>query len=180
MSIITTSQTRKLIVSRLRASASRGLVRLGPLSFACALGRGGVISRKREGDGATPRGQFQLREVLYNPKRVRRPRSGLPVRMIRPGDGWCDEARDRNYNRPVRLPYGASAEQMCRADGLYDVVIVVGYNDRPRVRGKGSAIFIHVAREGCAPTEGCVALKRAELIRLAARINPTTRLVTDI
>jgi L,D-peptidoglycan transpeptidase YkuD (ErfK/YbiS/YcfS/YnhG family) len=104
----------------------------------------------------------------------------LPLRAISRNDGWCDEACDRNYNRSVRLPYRAHCEEMWRADGLYDLVVVVGYNDAPRIRGKGSAIFIHVAREGFKPTEGCVALTRADLIRLAARLNRATRLVTDL
>ena len=88
------------------------------------------------------------------------------MRAIRPRDGWCDAPADRNYNRPVRHPYPASAERLWRADGLYDVVVVLGYNDRPRVRGRGSAIFMHVARPGYAPTEGCIALARPHLLRV--------------
>ncbi len=113
-----------------------------------------------------------MRAVLYRPDRVRRPRTRLPVRPIRPHDGWCDAPADRNYNRPVRHPYPASAERLWRADGLYDVVVVLGYNDRPRVRGRGSAIFMHVARPGYAPTEGCIALARPHLLRLLERLGP--------
>ena len=87
----------------------------------------------------------------------------LPARAIRPDDGWCDASADRNYNRPVRHPYSASAERLWRSDGLYDLVVVLAYNERPRVRGRGSAIFMHVARPGYAPTEGCIALARAHL-----------------
>ncbi len=102
------------------------------------------------------------------------------MRAISCNDGWCDEACDRNYNRPVLLPYSGRAEEMWRNDGLYDIVVVVGYNDAPRVRGRGSAIFIHIARDGFQPTQGCVALKRADLIRLVTHLNRATRLVTDI
>jgi L,D-peptidoglycan transpeptidase YkuD (ErfK/YbiS/YcfS/YnhG family) len=94
----------------------------------------------------------------------------LPVRAIRRHDGWCDASADRNYNRPVRLPYAASAERLWREDALYDVVVVLDYNKRPRVRGRGSAIFMHVARPGYAPTEGCIALARGHLLRLLERL----------
>jgi L,D-peptidoglycan transpeptidase YkuD (ErfK/YbiS/YcfS/YnhG family) len=126
--------------------------------------------RKREGDGATPIGQWRVREVLYRPDRVRRPATSLPVRAMRRHDGWCDAAADRNYNRLVRLPYPASAEPLWRQDALYDVVVVLGCNDHPRVRGRGSAIFLHVARPGYAPTEGCIALARGHVLRLLERL----------
>jgi L,D-peptidoglycan transpeptidase YkuD (ErfK/YbiS/YcfS/YnhG family) len=94
------------------------------------------------------------------------------VRTIRPRDGWCDAPADRNYNRGVSHPYPASAERLWRADGLYDVVIVLGYNVGPRARGRGSAIFMHMAKPGYAPTEGCIALARGHLLRLLERLGP--------
>ncbi|MGI9385295.1 MAG: L,D-transpeptidase family protein [Methyloligellaceae bacterium] len=144
----------------------QGILRLESDIWRCALGAGGIVSRKREGDGAAPMGRWRLREVLYRPDRLARPRTALPVRAMRAYDGWCDAPADRNYNRPVRLPYGASAEALWREDHLYDVVVGLGVNDRPRVRGRGSAIFIHLARPGYAPTEGCVALQRRDLLRI--------------
>jgi len=119
-----------------------------------------------------------MRAVLYRPDHVRRPRTALPVRAIRPRDGWCDAPADRNYNRPVSLPYPASAERLWRADALYDVVVVLDCNDRPRVRGRGSAIFMHVAKPGYAPTEGCIALARAHLLRLLERVGPRSAVAT--
>jgi L,D-peptidoglycan transpeptidase YkuD (ErfK/YbiS/YcfS/YnhG family) len=113
-----------------------------------------------------------LREVLYRRDRVQRPRTALPIRGIGRRDGWCDAATDRNYNRPVRHPYAAGAERLWRQDALYDVVVVLGYNERPRARGCGSAIFMHVARPGYAPTEGCIALARAHLLRLLECVGP--------
>jgi L,D-peptidoglycan transpeptidase YkuD (ErfK/YbiS/YcfS/YnhG family) len=92
------------------------------------------------------------------------------VRAIRLREGWCDAPADRNYNRPVRHPYPAGAERLWRTDALYDIVVVLDYNDRPRVRGRGSAIFMHVAKPGYAPTEGCIALARAHLLRLLERM----------
>lgn len=165
-----------ICVRSLTAGARLGFLQAGNLSFPCALGQGGVKARKREGDGATPLGAWPLRRVLYRSDRICRPRTGLPVQVIRRDDGWCDAAGDRNYNRPVRHPYGASAERLWREDGLYDLVIVVGYNDGPRVRGSGSAIFLHVARPDYAPTEGCIALRKEHVIRLLQHLGPATHL----
>jgi L,D-peptidoglycan transpeptidase YkuD (ErfK/YbiS/YcfS/YnhG family) len=157
-------------VSALSLAARRGVLGLGIPNLPCVLGRAGRRARKREGDGATPLGSFRLLRVLYRPDRVRRPRTVLPVRSIKPHDGWCDAPRDRNYNRAVQLPYPASAEKLWREDRLYDIVVVTDHNTRPRMRGNGSAIFLHVARPDLAPTEGCIALRREHLLRLLGMV----------
>lgn len=143
-----------------------------PAPLVCALGRGGTVRNKHEGDGATPVGRWRLRWVYYRPDREAAPRTALPVRAIDPGDGWCDAPADPLYNRPVRLPYPASCEVLRRADGLYDLIVVLGYNDAPVVPGAGSAIFLHVARERFEPTAGCVALAATDLRRLIAAAKP--------
>jgi L,D-peptidoglycan transpeptidase YkuD (ErfK/YbiS/YcfS/YnhG family) len=158
-----------MVVAR-SASAKTGYVHLGPLRLPCALGRSGSRARKREGDGATPIGRWSVVRVLFRPDRLPRPRTALPVQRIGRADAWCDAPGDRNYNRPVRHPYPASAERLWREDALYDVVVVLGHNQRPRLRGAGSAIFMHVARPGYLPTEGCIALRRDHLLRLLARL----------
>jgi L,D-peptidoglycan transpeptidase YkuD (ErfK/YbiS/YcfS/YnhG family) len=153
-------------------AAQRGIACAGALKLPCALGRAGRRARKGEGDGATPIGVWPMRAVLYRADRVTGPVTGLPVSPIRPDDGWCDAPGDRNYNRPVRLPYPASHERLWRDDHLYDLVIVLGYNDGPRSRGRGSAIFMHLAAPGFAPTEGCIALREADLRKLLAVAGP--------
>lgn len=158
------------------AGSTRGFVCIGALRFPSALGRGGISRNKREGDGATPAGIFPLRQVLYRPDRMHAPVTGLPVAPLRPSDGWCDAPGDRNYNRRVVVPYTASHEHLWREDGLYDLIVVVGYNDRPRIQGRGSAILMHLARENFAPTAGCVALARGDLMTLLRHCGPGTRL----
>ena len=118
----------------------------------CALGQGGLGADKREGDGATPEGCFPLRRVMYRADRVDRPRTALPVRALRADDGWCDDPADRHYNGPVRIPCAAGHEVLWRADEIYDVLVVLGFNDDPVVPGRGSAIFLHVARPDYTPT----------------------------
>lgn len=170
------SPNRLWQVRVLSASAKNGLVQAGSQLFRCALGHGGVRARKREGDGATPRGTWPVRHLLYRRDQISRPATPLPTRAIRPDGGWCDAPEDPNYNRPVAHPYRASAERLWRSDRLYDVVLVLGYNDVPRGRGRGSAIFMHVARPGYAPTEGCIALAAGDLRRLLATATRRTRL----
>lgn len=166
---------------RVRATVGdrrRGHLLVGPTVIPCALGAGGIVIAKREGDGGSPRGRFRLRGGAYRPDHLGvRPRTALPLRATRPEDGWCDDRRDRRYNRPIRLPApGVSAESMWRGDGLYDVVIDLDYNRAPIRKGRGSAIFLHIARDGYRPTEGCVALARADLLRLLRRLGPRTHL----
>lgn len=155
----------------------QGRLIVGTRTFLCAIGRGGLTSRKTEGDGSTPIGRWSLREVFYRADRRAKPRTGLPVRPILPNDGWCDAPQDRNYNRIVTLPYAASAERLWRDDHLYDLIGVLGYNDRPRIRGRGSAIFIHLARSGFPSTEGCLALEEHHL-RLLLRTSNSRTVVT--
>jgi L,D-peptidoglycan transpeptidase YkuD (ErfK/YbiS/YcfS/YnhG family) len=159
-------------VVALSSAARRGRLYLGPLSFPCALGRSGSRVHKREGDGATPIGRWPMVGVRFRPDRLPRPRTALSVQPMRRLDGWCDAPGDRNYNRPVRHPYPASAERLWREDELYDVLVVLGHNQRPRLRGGGSAIFMHVARPGYLPTEGCIALERRHLLALLERLGP--------
>jgi L,D-peptidoglycan transpeptidase YkuD (ErfK/YbiS/YcfS/YnhG family) len=153
-----------------------GLMTAGDTALPCALGRAGVTRRKREGDGASPAGTWPLRYVLFRPDRIDRPVTNLAVRALSPTDGWCDDPADRSYNRPVQLPYGASAEALWRDDGLYDLIVVLGYNDDPPRTGLGSAVFLHLATPDLGPTAGCVAVHRADMVRFLPRCGPGTRL----
>jgi L,D-peptidoglycan transpeptidase YkuD (ErfK/YbiS/YcfS/YnhG family) len=167
----------QLFVRSRSASAMRGALQIGQISMPCALGRTGCSTRKREGDGATPRGIWHVREAFYRADRIPRPATPLRLRAIKRDDGWCDAARDANYNRQITHPYGASAERLWREDGLYDIIVVLGYNDGPRIKGLGSAIFLHCARPGFTPTQGCVAVARADLIRLLPWLTTKTSIV---
>lgn len=149
----------------------RGWITLGSLRLPCAFGRSGPGYRKREGDGVTPIGVWRIELAFYRADRITRPRLAAPTRPLHHQDGWCDATGDRNYNRLVRLPYPASSEELLRDDRLYDIVMVLSHNRRPRIMGAGSAIFLHVARPDFGPTAGCVALRLADLQKLLA-LNP--------
>ena len=147
--------------------------------LACALGRSGLRRHKVEGDGATPVGGFALRSVYYRPDRLAAPVTRLPVVATQPHMGWCDDPSHADYNRPVRLPHPARCETLWRDDGVYDVVVVLGHNDDPPVPGLGSAIFLHVARPGLEPTEGCVALALADLLAVLVDCGPGDQLIVS-
>jgi L,D-peptidoglycan transpeptidase YkuD (ErfK/YbiS/YcfS/YnhG family) len=149
-----------------------GQLDCGGRLFRCALGRGGIVLDKTEGDGGTPVGRYPLRRVLYRPDRLYAPTTGLPVETTAPDQGWCDDPAHPDYNRQIGLPFSASHEELWREDALYDVIVVLGHNDDPPMPGEGSAIFMHVARPDYGPTEGCVALAMPDLLEILADCGP--------
>lgn len=164
---------RHIVVRPRPGNRSQGLIRAGGTVFPCALGRGGISADKREGDGATPLAAMRLLSGYIKAGRFAL-RSRLPLKTIAGDLGWCEVPEDRNYNRPVRMPYAASHEHMLREDGLYDACIVLDWNIKPRRRGRGSAIFFHLARPGFTPTAGCVAVTHAVMRRLLPLLSTRT------
>ncbi len=164
----------------IRASAGnprRGWLLANGLSLPVALGRGGIKADKREGDGATPKGTFRPVRLWWRADRHPRPRTFLPVRAIAPADAWCENPASRRYNQPVRLNEADSAgDRLRRDDDLYDFIIEIDHNTRPRIAGRGSAVFLHLARENFGPTAGCVAMTKPAMLRLLERLGPRTRI----
>lgn len=159
---------------KLVADGKAGLLHAGDRVIACSIGKGGLIAAadKREGDGGSPIGTWPIRGLLLRPDRVTLPGGlRLPWRWLRPSDGWSDGAGDPAYNCPVRHPHAFSAERLWREDGLYDAIVVLGYNDDPVVSGAGSAIFWHCWRDGAA-TEGCIAVAKVEMLALLPLLAP--------
>jgi L,D-peptidoglycan transpeptidase YkuD (ErfK/YbiS/YcfS/YnhG family) len=136
--------------------------------YRAAIGLGGIQTDKQEGDQGTPAGLMMLRRVLFRADRGPRPQATVPVSLLAPNDGWCDDPSDAAYNRMVRLPHPARHEALWRDDGVYDVIGVLGWNDDPPVKNRGSAIFLHLARPDYTPTEGCIALARPDLMAVLA------------
>ena len=166
-------ESRKLkalrVLPRLGARA-RGWLIAGPLRVACALGPAGIVRDKREGDGATPAGRFRLLWGYYRPDRRRPPAGGVPLKPLRRDQGWCEDPASGRYNHPVRLPAADCTDRMRRDDAHYDLVFVLDYNFTRRVKGRGSAIFFHLAHPGLTPTAGCVAISAADMRKLAPRL----------
>jgi L,D-peptidoglycan transpeptidase YkuD (ErfK/YbiS/YcfS/YnhG family) len=170
------SDPEVLTVQADSADSALGWASLGEKRWRCVVGAGGVREDKVEGDDATPVGEFPLRHLYFRNDRLVLPKARLPARPIGEHDGWCDDPRSPAYNRLVRVPNGWSHEKMWREDGLYDLLVVVGYNDDPPEGEWGSAIFLHIARDDMSPTRGCIAFARDDLLELVTLIGPQTRL----
>jgi len=172
---------RHLVFSLIRvrrgaAGARHGVLLAGGRPIPVVLGRAGVAADKREGDGATPRGRFRLLRLWWRADRLPRPPTRLPVQRIDRALAWCEDPADRRYNRPFRRSANEPGDRLWRDDHLYDLVIEISHNTRPRVARRGSAVFVHVARPDRTGTAGCVALDARDLRRLLARLGPNTRI----
>jgi L,D-peptidoglycan transpeptidase YkuD (ErfK/YbiS/YcfS/YnhG family) len=175
-----TTGNRQLSRVQIRASAGnpcRGWLTAGGRTIPVALGRGGILANKREGDGGTPMGTFRPRRLWWRADRHPRPRTFLIVHAIGPEDAWCEDPNDRHYNRPVRLDRDRGGDRLKRDDHLYDFIVEIDHNTVPRVAGRGSAVFLHLARANFAPTAGCVSMTKSAMLRLLESLGPQTRIV---
>ena len=157
--------------------AQTGILSIGNMHFRCSLGRSGRKCLKREGDGATPVGAWDFRRIFYRGDRMKPPRASAGPRALRPFDGWCETVGDRNYNRLVRMPYAASHETMTRQDHLYDIVVELSHNERPRVQGHASAVFFHLRDPDGGPTAGCIAVSERDMRVILAHCRRRNRIV---
>jgi L,D-peptidoglycan transpeptidase YkuD (ErfK/YbiS/YcfS/YnhG family) len=176
----TSLRDRQLTKVAVRAAAgdrTRGWLVADGQTIPVALGRRGIRANKREGDGGTPKGVFRPLRLWWRADRHKRPRTFLPVRAIGAEDAWCEDPADRHYNQPVRLASNQGGDRLRRDDHLYDFIIEIDHNTHPRIAGRGSAVFLHLARTNFSPTAGCVSMTRGAMLRLLARIGPETRIV---
>lgn len=165
-----------ILVRRSALNPRRGVLTVDGRSIPVAIGRGSVKANKREGDGATPLGTFRPLRLWWRADRHIRPRTSLPVRIIHPEDGWCEDPGSRHYNKPVQLADDSTADRLNRDDHLYDFVIEIDQNAQPAIPGRGSAVFLHLARPGFGPTAGCIAMTKVSMLHLLARLSPDTRI----
>ena len=172
-------QTKTLSLVRVRArpgQRTKGILTAGHTAIPVSLGRSGIFANKWEGDGGTPRGTFRPLRLWYRGDRAPAPKSLLPMRKIGPDDAWSEDPNDRRYNRPVKRTKGEPGDRLKRADNLYDIIVEIDHNARPRISKRGSAVFIHLARPGFLPTAGCVGLEPHRLRWLVERLGPDTKI----
>jgi L,D-peptidoglycan transpeptidase YkuD (ErfK/YbiS/YcfS/YnhG family) len=148
-----------------------GYLKYKNFRFRCALGKGGIKQKQIEGDFITPKGKFKLIKIYYRKDRVKKISSKFKLIDIKKNMGWCDDTKSPYYNKLIKLPTKYSHEKLYKRSNIYDLIIVLSYNINPTIKNKGSAIFIHVTRKNYQPTQGCVALKKRNLIKLISKIN---------
>ena len=144
------------------------------LKLKCAVGKKGIGNKRKEGDLITPKGQFKIKYILYRKDRLKIS-TRLKKKIIKKNMGWCDDPRSSFYNKLVRLPFAYKHEKLFKKENIYDIILVLNYNMKPIKKNKGSAIFIHVAKNNFKSTKGCVAIKKINLIKLIREINPNTK-----
>ena len=149
------------------------------LKFTCSIGYNGLSNKKCEGDGCTPIGHFKITKILYRPDKINDCKFLLDSEVIKKFDGWCDDINSDLYNQKIKFPFNLSAEQLYRNDDLYDIICIIDYNLNPIIRGKGSAIFLHVANDDYSPTQGCIAIKKEELLLIAAELDKSSKIIIN-
>ncbi len=156
----------------------------GEKAWPCTIGKNGTIAahEKIEGDGKTPLGSWEILKVLYRADRISLEERAtinkyLAIFPLCQRDGWCDESEDPYYNQAVMIPYTSRFEYLWRdQENTYDLIVILKYNIDPVISGRGSAIFMHVAKPGLTPTEGCVALERDNLLELLSLLQGSTQI----
>ena len=147
--------------------------------YKCSIGFNGLSENKSEGDGCTPIGTFKINKILYRPDKINNYKFNLDSEIIERKNGWCDDIESDLYNQKINFPFNQSAEHLYRNDDLYDIVCVIDFNLNPIIRGKGSAIFLHVASDDYSPTHGCVAIKKDDLLKLAINLDIDSTITID-
>ena len=153
-----------------------GYLKYKNLRFRCALGKGGVKKKIREGDNITPRGNYKIIDIYFRKDRIKNISSKFKLIKITKTMGWCDDPSSKNYNQLIKLPTKYRHEKLYRKDNIYDLIVIINYNMTPIVKNKGSAIFIHVANKFYKKTKGCIALKKNNLIKLIENISVNTKI----
>lgn len=147
------------------------------LKFRCSVGINGIKNKRKEGDGITPKGIFSLKKIFYRQDRIKNIKSKIKKIKITKNMGWCDDPKSYFYNRLVKIPNKFSYERLYRKDSFYNIIIVLDYNLNPIIKNKGSAIFIHVANKNYKSTQGCIALKQNDLLKLIQLIKNNQKII---
>jgi len=167
----------QLVISSGQKSTCLGLVQANKIHFPCLLGRSGIGQKSHEGDGFTPAGCWTMSYLLYRADKIRKPCSFLPTFAINPLDSWCDSVGSQQYNQPLGITLPGSSETLWRSDNLYDLIVVLDHNTLPSIRGRGSAIFIHIRSPQSKFTQGCIALEHSDLCKILKNCGSGTKVL---
>jgi L,D-peptidoglycan transpeptidase YkuD (ErfK/YbiS/YcfS/YnhG family) len=156
-----------------------GYLKYKDIKFKCALGKSGIGKKRIEGDNITPKGTFKIIKIYYRKDRIKKINSVFKIIEIKKDMGWCDDPESKKYNQLIKLPSKYRHEKLFRNDRIYDLIIVLNYNMSPVIKNKGSAIFIHIAKNNYNKTKGCIALKKKDLIEIVSKIKRDTKIIIN-
>ena len=156
-----------------------GYLKYKDIKFKCALGKSGIRKKRTEGDNITPKGTFKIIKIYYRKDRITKINSAFKLIEIKKNMGWCDDPESKKYNQLIKLPSKYRHEKLFRNDRIYDLMIVLNYNMSPVIKNKGSAIFIHIAKNNYNKTKGCIALKKKDLIEIVSKIKRNTKVIIN-
>jgi len=166
----------RLVIRQTNKSTSNARLEFGHNSFPCLIGKNGVGTLHREGNGMTPRGLWNISYVLYREDRIKSLQTALPTFKIKPNDSWCDNQTKRSYNKPLGYIVEGSDENLYRNDSLYDIIFVINQNKCPVIPGLGSAIFLHVSEKNRDFTAGCIAVSNQNIKKILRRCSAKTKI----
>ena len=152
-----------------------GLLIFKNYKFKCALGKSGLKKNKKEGDKATPCGIFTFGKLYYRADRIKKIKTQLKVKTIKKNMGWCNNPKNKKYNKEINLNSIKAGEKLFRNDHKYDAFIFINYNSKPTIPGKGSAIFLHLTRS-FKSTAGCIAINKKNFLFLAKFLKSKTKI----
>tara|TARA_Y200000002_G_C22348337_1_gene523947 strand:+ start:119 stop:619 length:501 start_codon:yes stop_codon:yes gene_type:complete len=141
----------------------------------CAIGKRGIGNKKKEGDLITPKGQYKIKYILYRKDRIKKIQTKLKKFQIKKNMGWCDDRNSKKYNKLVKLPSNYGYEKLYKKENIYDIILVLNYNMNPILKGRGSAIFIHISKKNYKKTEGCIAIKKIDLLKILKELKINTK-----
>ena len=141
----------------------------------CAVGKRGIGLKKKEGDLITPIGQYKIKYILFRKDRIKKIHSKFRKIAIKKSMGWCNDPKSKKYNKLINIPCSYSYEQLFKKGNIYDIILVLNYNMNPIKKNKGSAIFIHIAKRNYKKTQGCVAVKKLDLLKILKEIKINTQ-----
>ena len=166
----------KLVIYVMHIKLKNNKFLFGKYKVKCALGKRGIIKKKLEGDNATPRGSFDIKNLYYRKDRIRHIKTKLKKIIIKKNMGWCDDPGSQDYNKLITFPFKYGAEKLYIKKNIYDLIIVLNYNMRPTIKKKGSAIFLHLSTKNYTPTKGCVAISKKNMIQLLKKMNKKNKI----
>jgi len=145
-------------------------------SIKCVIGKNGLNKNKKEGDKSTPIGNFKLGPLYWRADKIEKPETNISCKKINKNMGWCNDIDSRFYNKEIKVNKKIKHEKLFRKDYKYNLFLVIKYNDKKIIKGKGSAIFIHLTKN-YKKTAGCIAVKEKDFLVMIKLLSNKSKII---